>query len=74
MCPGSGPGVGQPQAQVFQDILLAHGPMADPCPVYRPRKPHLTPFYQCVQDHYESLEMLSGPSASRSAAPSGGRT
>ena len=58
MCPGRGPGVGQPQAQVFQDILLAHGPMADPCPVYRPRKPHLSPFYQCVQDHYESLEML----------------
>ncbi len=22
----------------------------------RPRKPHLTPLYQCVQDHYEALE------------------
>ena len=33
--------------------------MADLCPVYRPRKPHLSSFYQCVQeDHYESLEML----------------
>ena len=32
--------------------------MPDVCPVYRPRKPHLTPFYQCVQDHYESLEQV----------------
>ena len=23
-----------------------------------PRKPHLTPFYQCVQDHYETLEQV----------------
>jgi len=28
------------------------------CPVDRPRKPHLTPFYQCVQDHYETLEQV----------------
>jgi hypothetical protein len=32
--------------------------MAEPYPIYRPRKPHLSPFYQCVQDHYETLEML----------------
>ncbi len=32
--------------------------MPDPCTVYRPRKPHLTPLYQCVQDHYEALESL----------------
>jgi hypothetical protein len=32
--------------------------MAAPCPVYRPRKPHLTPLYQCVQDHYEALEQF----------------
>ncbi len=32
--------------------------MADPAPIYRPRKPHLTPLYQCVQDHYETLEQL----------------
>ena len=32
--------------------------MADPCPVYRPRKPHLTPLYQCVQDHHEAMEQL----------------
>ena len=30
--------------------------MPEACSVYRPRKPHLTPFYQCVQDHYEALE------------------
>jgi len=28
--------------------------MADRCAVYWPRKPHLTPLYQCVQDHYEA--------------------
>ena len=32
--------------------------MPEACPVYRPRKPHLTPFYQCVQDHYETLEQV----------------
>jgi hypothetical protein len=32
--------------------------MADTCPVYRPRKPHLTPFYQCVQDHFDSFERV----------------
>ena len=32
--------------------------MAEPYPIYRPRKLHLSPFYQCVQDHYETLEML----------------
>jgi hypothetical protein len=32
--------------------------MAEPCPVYRPRKPHLTPLYHCVQDHYEALEQF----------------
>jgi len=32
--------------------------MSEACPVYRPRKPHLTPFNQCVQDHYEALEQL----------------
>ena len=33
-------------------------PMPEACPVCRPRKPHLTPFYQCVQDHYETLEQV----------------
>jgi len=32
--------------------------MPEACPVYRSRKPHLTPFYQCVQDHYETLEQV----------------
>ncbi len=32
--------------------------MPEACPAYRPRKPHLTPFYQCVQDHYEMLEQV----------------
>jgi hypothetical protein len=32
--------------------------MPEACPVYRPRKPHLTSFYQCVQDHYETLEQV----------------
>jgi len=32
--------------------------MAEPSPVYRPRKPHLTPLYQCVQERYEALEQL----------------
>jgi len=32
--------------------------MPEACPVYRPRKPHLTPHYQCVQDHFETLEQL----------------
>lgn len=34
--------------------MLASQPRS--APVYRPRKPHLTPFYQCVQDHWEILE------------------
>jgi len=33
-------------------------PLPKQAPVYRPRKPHLTPFYQCVQDHWEVLEDL----------------
>jgi hypothetical protein len=33
-------------------------PMPEGCPVYRPRKPHLTPHYQCVQDHFETLEQV----------------
>ena len=32
--------------------------MPEACPVYRPRKPHLTPHYQCVQDHFETLEQV----------------
>jgi hypothetical protein len=32
--------------------------MPEACPVYRPRKPHLTPHYKCVQDHFETLEQL----------------
>jgi len=32
--------------------------MPEACPVYCPRKPRLTPFYQCVQDHYETLEQV----------------
>ena len=32
--------------------------MSEACPVYRPRKPHLTPHYQCVQDHFEMLEQV----------------
>jgi len=27
--------------------------MPDACPVYRPRKPHLTPFYQVYQERFE---------------------
>jgi hypothetical protein len=32
--------------------------MPEACPVYRPRKPHLTPFYQCVQDHFDTFEQV----------------
>jgi len=32
--------------------------MSEACPVYRPRKPHLTPHYPCVQDHFEMLEQV----------------
>jgi len=31
-------------------------PLPRSLPVYRPRKPHLTPFYPCVQDFWELLE------------------
>ena len=27
--------------------------MPEACPVYRPRKPHLTPFYQVYQERFE---------------------
>jgi hypothetical protein len=32
--------------------------MSEAYPVYRPRKPHVTPFCQCVQDHDETLEQV----------------
>ena len=32
--------------------------MPEASPVYRPRKPHLTPFYPCVQDHYDTFERV----------------
>lgn len=32
--------------------------MPEGCPAYRPRKPHLTPHYQCLQDHFETLEQV----------------
>ena len=32
--------------------------MPEVCAVYRRRKPHLTPFCQCVQDHYETLDQV----------------
>ena len=31
-------------------------PLPPSLKVYRPRKPHLSPFYQCVQDYWEVLE------------------
>ena len=39
-------------------MLIGHNSTPEACPVYRPRRPHLTPFYQCVQDHYETLEQV----------------
>jgi len=41
--------------------------MPEACPVYRPRKPHLTPHYQCVQDHFESKRRYFCPSCHLSA-------
>jgi len=32
--------------------------MPEACPVHRPRKPHLTPHYRCVQDHFRTLEQV----------------
>jgi len=32
--------------------------LPEACPVYRPRKPHLTPHYPCIQDHFETLEQV----------------
>lgn len=30
--------------------------MPEACSVYQPRKPHLTPYYQSLQDHFETFE------------------
>ena len=32
--------------------------MPDVSPVYQPRKPHESPYYQCVEDHFETLEQV----------------
>jgi len=42
----------------LRSSLAPGGTLADSAPVCRPRKPHLTPPYQCVQDHYEALEQF----------------
>ena len=34
--------------------------MPDTSPVYRPRKPQDSQYYQCVQDHFETLEQVYG--------------
>jgi len=32
--------------------------MPEVCPVYRPRNAHLTSYYQCVSDHFETFEQV----------------
>jgi len=32
--------------------------MPDVSPVYQPRKPQESPYYQCVEDHFETLEQV----------------
>ena len=32
--------------------------MPDVSPVYRPRKPQNSQYYQCVEDHFETLEQV----------------
>ncbi len=32
--------------------------MPDTSPVYRPRKPQESKYYQCVEDHFETLEQV----------------
>ena len=32
--------------------------MPDTSPVYRPRKPQDSQYYQCVEDHFETLEQV----------------
>ena len=32
--------------------------MPSTSPVYRPRKPQDSQYYQCVQDHFETLEQV----------------
>lgn len=39
-------------------VVVSFLPMPEACPVYRPRKPHLTRFYQCVQDHFDTFEQV----------------
>jgi len=29
-----------------------------PAPIYRPRDPQSTPYYQCIEDHFETLEQV----------------
>jgi len=33
--------------------------MSVTCEVYRSRKPHHTPFYQCVQDHFDLVDYVT---------------
>jgi hypothetical protein len=32
--------------------------MPDTSPVYQPRKPHNSQYYQCVEDNFETLEQV----------------
>ncbi len=32
--------------------------MPDPSAVYRPRNPHDSPYYRCVEDHFEAFEQV----------------
>ena len=44
----------------FSGIILfsAIAPVPDTSPVYRPRKPQDSQYYQCVEDHFETLEQV----------------